>query len=617
MPTASPILLTLLAAASIGAHSGQRSLEMVVPNDNRVAAGSVAAGELRLRLDARFAAWHPDTDADSTVTIMAFAEEGGRPQIPGPLLRVVEGTVVHVSVRNSLPDSSLVVHGLRAGTVSDDTLHIAAGATRELRFRATSAGTYLYWGTTGAPLNDRMLRDGQLTGAIVIDPVGVPRDTSERIFVMTVLDIVKEDTLRNPEGQDVFDLAINGRSWPHTEKLLYNVGQKVTWRWLNGSYLPHPMHLHGFHFRVLAKGDGKTDTTYAAPDVRTVATEFMPSGTTFRMDWTPTRPGTWLMHCHMIPHIVPFPFVAGAMKSHDDDVRQHPIRAMSGLVLGITTVDPANTTTAHALPTEHLRLFAQQRSAARAGPTPRGYVLQRGAEPRPDSVDVPTAPLVLTRGTTTAITVVNRLVDPTTVHWHGMELESVFDGVSGWSRSGSIIAPLVAPGDSFTVVFTPPRAGTFIYHTHMDAGPQLPQGMYGPLIVLEPGERYDPETDLVFVVGRAVTAAGTVENTLNGTSDAATLKLRVGTRYRLRFINIHPAGVVDLTLAADSVPIFWRPIAKDGAAVVGAAGAATPARLRFGTGETFDFDWTPSSPQEAVLRIRIDRSTFIRTLQVQ
>jgi len=32
---------------------------------------------------------------------------------------------------------------------------------------------------------------------------------------------------------------------------------------------------------------------------------------------------------------------------------------------------------------------------------------------------------------------------------------------------------------------------------------QLTGGMYGALLVLEPGQTYDPETDKVFVLGRS------------------------------------------------------------------------------------------------------------------
>ena len=111
-----------------------------------------------------------------------------------------------------------------------------------------------------------------------------------------------------------------------------------------------------------------------------------------------------------------------------------------------------------------------------------------GPAPRPDSVVIPGPPLVLTRGEPVQITVVNNLQDATSIHWHGIELDSYFDGVSGWSGDQRKTAPHVNAGDSFAVRFTPPRAGTFIYHSHFDEERQLGSGLYGPIIVLEPGQ---------------------------------------------------------------------------------------------------------------------------------
>ncbi len=56
------------------------------------------------------------------------------------------------------------------------------------------------------------------------------------------------------------------------------------------------------------------------------------------------------------------------------------------------------------------------------------------------------------------------------------------------------------PGDSLTVRFTPPRAGTFMYHSHFNEMQQTASGLYGPIVVLEPGETFDPETDRVLVL---------------------------------------------------------------------------------------------------------------------
>jgi FtsP/CotA-like multicopper oxidase with cupredoxin domain len=209
--------------------------------------------------------------------------------------------------------------------------------------------------------------------------------------------------------------------------------------------------------------------------------------------------------------------------------------------------------------------------------------------------------LILTRGETTSITVVNQMSEPTTVHWHGMELESVYDGVAGWSRTGSRVAPLVAPGESFVVHIAPPRAGTFIYHTHMDETDQLTGGMYGPLLVLEPGEKFDPDIDRLVVVGGAVQDGEYSSATINGELRPAPQTFRAGTAYRLRFINISPDATVELTLAEDGVPHRWISLANDGADLPQALRVDRVAKLRFSTGQTYDFTWTPTSPGDATL----------------
>jgi manganese oxidase len=79
---------------------------------------------------------------------------------------------------------------------------------------------------------------------------------------------------------------------------------------------------------------------------------------------------------------------------------------------------------------------------------------------------IPGPPLILTRGQPTAIRVVNQLPEPLAVHWHGIELESYYDGVPGLSGSGQQLLKPIAPEGSFVVKLTPPRAGTFIYHPY-------------------------------------------------------------------------------------------------------------------------------------------------------
>ncbi len=430
---------------------------------------------------------------------------------------------------------------------------------------------------------------------------------------MTTLDI-PPDTAKPEPRDDMFDLAVNGLSWPHTEPLHHAVGDTVRWRWLNATNTPHPMHLHGFHFTALAKGDGRVDTTYTPDNRRTAVTELLAPGTTTQLQWVPTRAGNWLFHCHIVFHVIPFPVRPDSVRvslADMHDASSHVSRSMSGLVMGIAVHERG--TTMAAVPTggaiaRRLRLFAQQAGGPAVDDTAhaRGYALQQGATaPRPDSINVPGPPLVLTRGERTAITVINRLPEPTSVHWHGMELESYFDGVSGWSGADSRRAPMIAPGDSFVAVMTPPRAGTFMYHPHMEEEDQLSAGMFGPLIVLEPGERFDSATDLLFVIGDAI-VNGARGATLNGARTVTTRRLRVGTTYRLRFVNIGEAAGGEALLHVDSIPLRWRPRAKDGADFPEPRRAEQPSTLRrIGVGETYDFTWRPTRPLRAMLDVSV------------
>ncbi|MGH7606943.1 MAG: multicopper oxidase domain-containing protein, partial [Gemmatimonadales bacterium] len=230
------------------------ALPVVVANDNRSPAGELRNGELELRLVARMARWFPEAEAGPYVDVATFAEEDGPPRIPAPLIRVPSGTAVAVTIRNELPDSTLWVHGLMTRpAATDDSVAIAPGASRVFRFEAGAPGTYLYRATPGVirrlvpgDLDPARQEREQLAGAFVVDPPGAPMD--DRIFVINIWgDPIDSLHYRNA-------VAINGRSWPHTERIDAQVGDSLRWRVVNASARNHPMHLHGFYFRVDARG---------------------------------------------------------------------------------------------------------------------------------------------------------------------------------------------------------------------------------------------------------------------------------------------------------------------------------------------------------------------------
>jgi FtsP/CotA-like multicopper oxidase with cupredoxin domain len=269
---------------------------------------------------------------------------------------------------------------------------------------------------------------------------------------------------------------------------------------------------------------------------------------------------------------------------------------MAGLVLGITVHPRPDTREPARGKARRIHLFVQEGMKRGRAPRTMGFVLQRGARaPAADSVEIPGSVLVLTRGQPTDIVIVNRLSEPTAIHWHGIELESYSDGVAGWSGAGNRLAPSVMPGDSFTARLTLPRAGTFMYHTHLNDIEQLTSGLYGGIVVLEPGRRFDGRRDHVFVTGwdGEPHPPQPPHLLINGDSLPGPLVLTAGVVHRLRFVNIGPAGLIRFGIYRDTSLVIWRRLAKDGATLPPDQAVPAPSAQRIAVGETYDFEFTP------------------------
>ncbi len=552
--------------------------------------------------------WHPEENDGPALRVAAFEEEGSRLQAPGPLIRVPEGTEVRASLRNRLPQA-LVLHGMHSRPGDDrDTVTIPAGETAELRFVAGAPGTYFYWATSFARtgLLGRIPEDSQLNGVLIVDPKQPElREAAadERIMLISAWFSVDDDNVQPPRAREV--LGINGLSWPHTERLTYTLGETAHFRVINATGFAHPMHLHGFFFRVDSVGDAERDHVYAAEERRLAVTELLTGGRTFSLTWTPQRAGNWVFHCHVLPHISPerrFWRTTPAHRSMD-----HAQEGMAGLVVGITVLPSAvkkAAATGH-LPRRRIELVASE-LPGKFGQQPGMAFAIAGSGSQPS---IPGPVLLLQQDHPTAIRVVNRLPEPLAVHWHGIELESYFDGVPGVSGSGSRLMPPIPPGKSFVAEMTPPRAGTFIYHSHIDDVRQLSSGLYGALIVLPPGASFDPEHDRVFILG--VDSPGAEGGIwLNGSRSPTVAKMKKGETYRLRFINIMPANPpVSLALKMNGHPVDWRPVAKDGADLPLAHQKLRPAEELIGVGETYDYEFQPDDSGELVLEV--DRKAIV------
>lgn len=560
---------------------------IVLPNDNRTASGILTGDTLMAELVLREGRWYPDDATGASIEIFAFAEgEKAAPRNPGPLLRVTEGTNLRVRVRNRLGKTA-VVHGLhdRPGR---DSLVLGPGEAKEVHFAAGEPGTYYYWASTdGHSLDEREGEDSQLGGAFIVDAAGAP--ANDRIFVIGAW-FADGDTAARPVLPIRDVMTINGKAWPHTERITATLGDSIRWRVINTNLNAHPMHLHGTYFTVESRGDWAHDTAYAPGERPLEVTELMLPGSTMTMRWAPLRPGNWLFHCHFAFHVSPFTSItrtlAGDTLPHGDHSAE---RAMAGLVLGVTVrapegfVEPADT----ARPRD-IRLLVQSRPGVFGKASGFGFIVPDGAEPARDSIRMPGTPLVLERGRPVRITVVNHLDQQTAVHWHGIELPSYPDGVPGWSGMGARIMPPIAPGDSFVAEFTPPRSGTFMYHAHANEMEQLAQGLYGALLVVEPGTKPDPLREATVLVSLDGPTSDTSKGWVNGGTAPPVIRMPAGQPFKLRLININTDYRVRFRLLSDSTVQSWRPVALDGADLAGSQAVSRAADWLTGPGMTQD-----------------------------
>lgn len=271
---------------------------------------------------------------------------------------------------------------------------------------------------------------------------------------------------------------------------------------------------------------------------------------------------------------------------------------------------------------------------------------------------IPAPTLMFREGDEVTIRVTNKLLVPTSIHWHGIILPFYMDGVPDISFNG------IAPGETFTYRFKLEQSGTYWYHSH--SGFQEMTGMYGALII-EPreGEIHPVERDYIVqlsdwtdedphrvfnklkiqsdqynynqpTVGDFFTdvakgglglaldkrrmwnqmrmnptdladlSAATLTFLMNGSPAQAnwTAIFKPGERVRLRIINASSNTLFDVRIP--DLPM--QVVQADGQNV-------RPVRVdefRFGPGETYDVIVEPSGDAHTIFAQSIDRSGYVR-----
>lgn len=604
-------------------------------NDNEASAGQLEVGRLQLDLEVRRGDWYPLGEEEPPVAKLAFAEDGEQPRVPGPMIRVPEGTEVRAAIKNPL-DVPLEVQGLTSrydpnlerGRLPPGTdlpwVRVPAGETKAFHFVADERGTYFYRARVAdeATREKEDVDDGLLAGALIVDPPGKEPLEHEKVMLIQV-----------SNGY----LTINGRPWPLTERLTYDLGDEVTYRVINDTDIAHPMHLHGFFFTLQSRGDIAQDTLYGPTRRQKEVTQTVRPDGTLKLNWSPNRPGGWIFHCHIGFDFMPNPPVSetppeflklirkNARTVPTGEMHRRPAKGMGGMVMGLYVRPPEDWTPAEPK-TQPTRVHVRKDSTPGKALPQFGYAVGEPGNPPPEGeVPFPGEPLILHEGSPASVRVVNETDEPTTVHWHGLEVESLYDGVAGLTGYREYRTPAVMPGDSFDVRLRTDRPGTYIYHTHMTDIRQQGAGLYAPLIILPEGEEWDPETDRIYLAGHGFSEMESLNGTrflttefLNGSRDPPPAEMVVGKTYRLRFINIALGGNLLFRLARDGFPVQWRPLAQDAWDLPAHQRDRTPARQKLNVGETYDVTFTPREPGELMLQIQAGKSDPVeKRIQVQ
>jgi FtsP/CotA-like multicopper oxidase with cupredoxin domain len=565
---------------------------VIAANDNRTPAGHLRAGALELHLELRAARWYAEAPDGVYKEAYAFAEKGHSPQCPGPLVRVPQDTSLHISLHNLLP-SAAKVYGLHSYPGDANSfIEIGAGETRQIQFDSGAPGTYLYWATTSDAHFDRdEQRQGAqtlLTGAFVVDPSGGA--APDRIFV-----IVSYSKVDFTSGQGEIIFGINGKGWPESERLRYKVGETTHWRIINATSMAHAMHLHGFYFTVDGVGDASRFSPYSEAQRRQAVTEGIEPGHSFAMTWTPDRPGNWLFHCHMTLHMEPqLPLHPELAKAGPEMAKHDPASGMGGLVMGIT-VDPRDDSKPA---NQDVGAARKLQLVVSENPTKIPLFQLKLNDPAaiaPSQQEQQPAllgpPIFLTRGEPAEIEVKNDTTHATAIHWHGLELQSYYDGVPGWSGSSNHTAPAIEPGGSFVAHITPTRAGTFIYHSHWHDQTAIRNGLYGPLIVLEPGQKFDADAERIFLFSVGSYRPLGFMMLINGKPAPDPQPLQAGKHYRFRLINITDEGAdLRVRLFSRDKLVSWIVVARDGAELPPSQQLLSPADMVLTVGSTCDVD---------------------------
>lgn len=247
---------------------------------------------------------------------------------PGPTIEAVEGDRVRIYVTNRLPEPTTVHwHGIILPSGMDGVgglsqPPIEPGVTYRYEFTVPHAGTFMYH-----PHWDEMTQMAMgMMGMLIVHPRRPRGFVPDRDFAIMLSEwsIPMGAGRPNPlEMNDFNVLTMNSKAFPGTAPLVVKTGDRVRIRFGNLSGIDnHPVHLHGYSFRIAATDGGEIPRAAQQPHT----TVIVPTGSCRVIEFVADNPGDWAMHCHMTHHVMNqmghgIPNVLGVQRRTANDAR--------------------------------------------------------------------------------------------------------------------------------------------------------------------------------------------------------------------------------------------------------------------------------------------------------
>jgi manganese oxidase len=224
-------------------------------------------------------------------------------QTPGPTIEAVEGDRVRLLVTNRLPEhTSIHWHGILLPNGMDGVSGlnqppIMPGETFVYEFTLRQHGTQMYH-----PHADEMLQMAVgMMGLFIIHPRERREPAIDRDFAIMLHEWAVHPGTYRPDPAVMTDFnmfTFNSRVFPGTDAMVVRTGERVRIRVGNLSMDSHPIHLHGFHFKVSGTDAGPIAASAQWPET----TINVPVGATRDIEFVADAPGDWIFHCHKSHH---------------------------------------------------------------------------------------------------------------------------------------------------------------------------------------------------------------------------------------------------------------------------------------------------------------------------